>query len=117
LLLSVQALRRFSAAGSRSLKMEQSQIEALKQSFGGTMSEEQVATLRDMQAWIEFCVANGISFLAAVGTLAHDVNGILTYQDAKWFVPKTHGYSRIMSESPEQLSEMAREENEETQPR
>jgi hypothetical protein len=96
--------------------MEQTQIEALKKNFGGAMSEQQVATLRDMQAWIDFCVANGISFLAAVSTLAHDVNGLLTHQDAKWFLPKTHGYSQIMSELPRQLDEMAREENEETQP-
>lgn len=91
--------------------MDQSQIEALKKSFGGAMSEKQVDTLRDMQGWIEFCIENGISFFAAVSTLAHDVNGILTSQEAKWFLPKTHGYARIVAELPGQLAEMARDEN------
>jgi hypothetical protein len=96
--------------------MEQSHIEALKRTFGGSMSQEQVAALRDMQAWIEFCIENGISFLATVSTLAHDVNGILTHQDAKWFVPKTRGYAKIMSELPGQLAEMARDDNGESKP-
>jgi hypothetical protein len=93
--------------------MDQAQIDAMKNRLGGSMTPEQVAQLRDMQGFIEFCIRNGISHLAALSTLAHDVNGLLTHQDAKWFRPKSAGYARINEELREELEELAREQESE----
>jgi len=90
--------------------MDKAKIEALKNAFGGPMTPEQGAKLRDMQAWVDFCIDNGINFLTAVSTLAHDVNGLLQYQEADWFRPKTHGYAEKMANLTAELTEMANED-------
>lgn len=87
--------------------MNASQIETLQQPYSGPMTEEQVLLLRDMQAFIDYCIDNGLSFHAVVGNLAHDVNGILTYQDAKWFLPKVKGFASKKIQTARLALEMA----------
>lgn len=87
--------------------MDQTHVESLRRTYGGPMTEEQIVLLRDMEAFIEFCIENGLGFHAAVGTLAHDVNGILTHQDAAWFQPKVSGYARIRRQLREDVESMA----------
>ena len=46
-------------------------VEAFKH-YGGPMSAAEVQFLRDVQAWIEFAIRNGLSFHAAMVYLSHD---------------------------------------------
>lgn len=64
---------------------------ALK-SYGGPLAPEQIDLLRDVQGWIEYCIANGYSLKSTLGVLAHDVNGILA--DAPFLTPKVRGYAK-----------------------
>jgi hypothetical protein len=88
--------------------MKKAQIEALKrQDPGSPMNDEQISLLRDIQAFLDFCILNGLSFRSAMGALAHDVNGILAPDDyfgKGIFTPKVKGYALAW---PETLSEMA----------
>ena len=87
--------------------MDASQVDTLRQPYSGPMTEEQVSLLRDMQAFIDYCIDNGLSFHAVVGNLAHDVNGILTHQDAKWFLPKVRGFAARKIQTARLALEMA----------
>lgn len=78
--------------------MEKAQLQALTDSLGGPMTESQIRFLRDVQGFIEYCIANQLNFLLALSTLAHDVNGKLSYQDAPWFSPKVTGYAKSMGQ-------------------
>jgi hypothetical protein len=57
--------------------------------------------LRDMQAFIDFAIRNGLSFPFVVANLGHDVNGLARYgfdletAGADQFKPKVTGYSNI----------------------
>lgn len=72
--------------------------------WAGPLTDEQVAFLRDTQAFIEHAIRNGLSFAPVVSTLAHDANAIA----ARGFVvkgsglgqnmPKVLGYSRFTEE-------------------
>ena len=88
--------------------MKKAQIEALKrQDQGSPMNDEQISLLRDIQAFLDFCILNGLSFRSAMGVLANDVNGVLApddYFEKGIFVPKVKGYARAW---PETLSEIA----------
>jgi len=86
--------------------MNQSQMaEKLKQAYGGPMSEEEVQFFRDMQAFIDFAVRNGLSFLPTMATLSHDLHGLNRWgfdlEEAKrqMFSPRVSGYSQIDSDS------------------
>lgn len=84
--------------------MDKLKLEALKRTFGGSMSQQEIDLLRDAQAFIDFCIENGLSFRSAVGNLAHDANGILAPGDMferGVFVPKVKGYRRVMSQLAE----------------
>lgn len=67
----------------------------------GLLDGEQIALLRDMQAFIDFGIRNNLNFLTIIGTLGHDVNGMARYgfdlkaaeRDA--FLPKVSGYAKI----------------------
>lgn len=83
------------------------QIKTLQRMFSGPMSADQVGLIRDMEAFLEYCVDNGLSFSLAISTLAHDVNGLLTNQDAKWFLPKVTGYAEKKRRNDEALRQMA----------
>lgn len=90
--------------------MDNQQLEALKRIYGGTMSQKEVDLLRDVQAFIDFCIDNGLSFRTAIGTIAHDANGVLApgeMFDRGIFAPKTAGYRKIVSQLDEQMAGMA----------
>ena len=71
-------------------------IDSLKRLYGGPMSAEQTAILRDLKAFIDFCIENGLSFPLALGTIAHDVSGLTRSEPA--FTPQTKGYSKVLEE-------------------
>jgi hypothetical protein len=73
--------------------MKEAQLQALTETFGGPMTPKQIEFLRDVQGFIDFCIANDMNFVLAASTIAHDVNGMLTYQEAPWFRPKVAGYA------------------------
>ena len=60
------------------------------------MTQKEERILRDMQAFIEFCIENGLNARLAFGTLAHDVGGLLREEDG--FSPRVTGYSEAMEE-------------------
>lgn len=89
--------------------MNQARVEAMKQLFGGPMSEREITLLRDMQAFITFCIENGLSFRTAIGTIAHDVNGILApgeMFEGGVFAPKVGGYQGILKDLGEEMAAM-----------
>lgn len=89
--------------------MDSAQLEAMKRIYGGPMSEREVELLRDMQAFIEFCIDNGLSFTTAVGTIAHDANGILApgeMFERGILLPKVHGYQKILARTTADASAM-----------
>lgn len=55
------------------------------------MDENQTKALLDMKAFIEFAVAEGMSFYSVLGTLGHDVRGL--FDEDETFLPRTSGYS------------------------
>lgn len=90
--------------------MDNAHLEALKRIYGGPMSEQQVELLRDMQAFIDFCIDNGLSFNTAVGTIAHDSNGVLAPDgmfERGIFRPKVHGYQKIVSQIADDATALA----------
>lgn len=75
--------------------MDSTLKQALRE-YGGPLSEQQIQTLRDMQGWIEYCIANGFSMKSTLGVLAHDVNGLLA--DAPYLQTKVAGYAKYRAE-------------------
>ncbi|MDQ3332532.1 MAG: hypothetical protein M3552_18100 [Planctomycetota bacterium] len=67
----------------------------------GLLDDDQVALLRDTQAFIEFGIRNNLNFLTIMAALGHDLNGLHRYgfdleaakRDA--FTPKVSGYSEV----------------------
>jgi len=51
----------------------------LQRAYTGRMRPEEVEFLEDMKGFIDYCIANGMSFAMALLALAHDVNGVLHY--------------------------------------
>lgn len=76
----------------------------LKSHFAGPMSAQEVDFLRDVQAFIEFAIRNGLNFPVVVANIGHDLNNLsregfdLSEAKAKGFLPKVAGYSRITSD-------------------
>ncbi len=62
------------------------------------MTQKQVDFLRDLQAFIDYCIKNQLSFPLVTSTLLHDLNGMMTSGDAPWFSPKVKGYSKSMAD-------------------
>lgn len=92
--------------------MSQSHVDVLKKLYGGPMDARQVELLRDIQAFLDFCIENGLSFQLAVGTLAHDVNGILSpdgYFDRGIFSPKVSGYAEGNARRAEIAADMEKD--------
>src|SRR6266511_4198787 len=90
--------------------MDKAQVEALKRVYGGPMSQREIDLLRDLQAFIDFCIDNGLSFHSAMGTIAHDENGILApgeMFDGGIFTPKVAEYRKIVSQLGEDIAAMA----------
>ena len=70
-------------------------LKRLKRMYPGPMNEKQIAFLRDLQAFIDVSIENGLSFRGTIGPIFHDVNGILApdnYFERGIFVPKIAGY-------------------------
>ena len=76
------------------------------QTYDGPLSPEQIQTLRDMQGWMEYGIANGLSMKSILTALAHDANGIIA--EMPFFRPEVTGYARYRDEV-EDLSAMAGE--------
>ena len=74
----------------------QEHAERLKRAYAGPMSKQEVGIIRDMRAFLEFCVENGLSSQVSLGTLAHDVDGLLRQEAA--FLPKVTGYTRVLDD-------------------
>jgi len=79
--------------------------ERMRKGFGGPMTETEVAMLRDVQAFIDFAIRNGLSFALVLSILGHDINGVahhgMSYDEARsdGFLPKVTGYSEINADS------------------
>ena len=88
--------------------MNSQQIESLRQIYSGPMTASEVDVLRDIQAFIDFAISNGLSFALVVGTLGHDVNNLARFgfdlerATADGFLPMVTGYSRM---TPEDIGE------------
>jgi hypothetical protein len=78
------------------LKRQQDHVEGLKRVWGGPMTEKEVAFLRDLQSFIEFCIRNGLSFPLTLSTIGHDVNNLM--REEICFTPKVTGYAKIMQD-------------------
>ena len=80
-------------------------VVTLPQQYVGPMSEKQVALLRDMQAFIDAAIDNGLSFATTLGVLSHDVNNIARYgwdlqgADKDGFTPNVTGYTELTEDS------------------
>jgi hypothetical protein len=79
-------------------------LKDMLRSYGGPLSPEQIGLLRDLQGWIEYGIANGLSQKSILSVLAEDANGVLA--EVPLFVPKVTGYAKYRTEV-EDLSEMA----------
>ena len=90
----------------------QERVERLKQFYSGPMSEHEVEIVRDMQAFLEFCLENGLSSQVAFGTLAHDVGGLLRQETG--FLPKVAGYTRILNDLRAEMNDPPAPEHSET---
>jgi hypothetical protein len=87
--------------------------EKLRQAYAGTMSEPEVAFLRDFQAFIDFAIRNGLSFRATMAYLSHDWNEFARYGfdfetvAKQSFLPRVTGFSEVKSDAfgePEQVN-------------
>ena len=97
--------------------MDSNRLDALRKQFGGPMSGAEMAFLRDVQAFIDVAIRNGLSFASVMANLGHDVNAIVTRYgfdldtaSADGFKPKVTGYSKIDADSvgePEEPVESA----------
>ena len=76
-------------------------VERLRKPFEGPMSAEDTEFLRDVQAFIEFAIRNGLTFPVVVANLSQDLNNLsregfdLSAAKANGFRPKVTGYSKI----------------------
>ena len=79
--------------------------EKLRKAYGGSMSEAEVAFLRDFQAFIDFAIRNGLSFRATMAYLSHDWNEFARYGFdfeaviKQCFAPRVTGFSDATSEA------------------
>jgi len=79
----------------------------------GPMTEDEVRLLRDVQAFIDFAIRNGLGFATVLGTLGRDINGIAyhgaSYKEAveRGFLPKVSRYSEITADSVGEPAESA----------
>ena len=81
-------------------------VERLKRSWGGPMTEKEISFLRDLQAFIEFSIRNGLGFPLTLGTIGHDVNNLLRGEQfydpgnptQPCFTPKVKGYAKIVQD-------------------
>jgi hypothetical protein len=55
------------------------QVEALRRSFGGPMSDSEIQLLRDIQGFVEFSIRNGLSFPVVISALVHDANEVVRH--------------------------------------
>ena len=85
----------------------QEHAERLKQAYAGPMTEHEVDIVRDMQAFLEFCLENGLSSQVAFGTLAHDVGGLVRQEAG--FLPKVTGYTRILNDLRDEANDPTRQ--------
>lgn len=91
--------------------MDSEHIEGLRKHWGGPMSDAEIELLRDMQAFIDFAIRNGLSFQSVAINLGHDLNGLYRYgfdlkaAVADAFLPKVTGYSQINADSVGQSEE------------
>lgn len=83
-------------------------LERMKDAHRGPMSPAELKVLRDMQAFVDFAIRNGLSFPLVMGTLAHDVNGLarygfdLTASKSDFFLPRVTSYAEL---GPEDFGE------------
>jgi len=79
--------------------------EMLKNVVSGPMSESEIVFLRDIQAFIDFAIRNGLSFQATMTFLSHDWNEYAKYGFdfetvmEKGFYPKVSGFSETDADS------------------
>lgn len=92
----------------------QERARKLRERYGSAISDDEAQFLEDVKGLIDYATRNGISFAFVLGTLAHDVNGILqqgfSLSDAKkaGLLPKVTGYRELNAEEvgdPAELEE------------
>jgi len=80
-------------------------VPKLHEVLRGPMSEAELELLRDMQAFIEFAIRNGLSFAMVLSVLGHDINGLVRHRAnldearSQGFYPKAEGYSKYTAEA------------------
>jgi len=93
--------------------VDASQLEKIRQRFAGPMSNAEADVLRDIHAFIDFAMHNGLSFAFVMGALAHDSNGFARFgfdleaATADGFKPKVSGYAHINAASVGESEEPA----------
>jgi hypothetical protein len=81
------------------MALTQANLDALREAYGGPMTADEVAFLRDMQGFIDYAIRNGLNFMPVIAALGHDVNGVVRYgfdlaaSEADRFKPKVTGFS------------------------
>ena len=86
--------------------------EQLRKVFAGPMSPAEIQFCRDVQSFIDFAIANGLSFPLVVSTVGHDCNNLARYgmsleqaeKDA--FMPQVSGYQKMTSDDVGQAEEI-----------
>jgi hypothetical protein len=79
--------------------------ETLRQVYGGPMSEAEMKFLRDLQAFIDFAIRNGLSFHTTMAYLSHDWNEFARYGfdyeavRSHGFSPRVTGFSEITADA------------------
>ncbi len=78
------------------------------------MTDAEVRLLRDMQAFIEFGLRNGLGFATVLSVLGHDIKEIMITHDMSYenalergFLPKVAHYSEITADSVGEPAESA----------
>lgn len=90
-------------------------IESIRQVYSGPMSEKEFVLLREIQAFIDFAIRNGLSFGVVMGTLSHDVNGLARYgfsldeAEKDVFCPKVTRYANVDANAVGEPDEPAEE--------
>ena len=56
------------------------------------MTKKQVEILKDIIAFIEWCIKNKQTFLFTLSNVGHDIGGLVS--EDEWFSPRTKGYSK-----------------------
>lgn len=84
---------------------EEKRIADLLRAMGGPMSEGETRFLRDMQAFVDFAIRNGLSFHATMAYLSHDWSEFSRYgfdfetTIKKGFRPRVSGFSEMTSDA------------------